>query len=62
MRGAFDMAGQDVSDRAPSLHGGIERVDRGAGHPEGDLDTFLLHDADSRIDGAHLGHMQFPSR
>ena len=56
MRGAFDMAREDVADGAAGLHGRIERVDGGAGDTEGAVHAFLLQDPDCRVYGTHLGH------
>ena len=54
VRGALDMAGQDVADAAMLAHRGIERVDRRARHAERDRDALALQHAHRRLHGRHL--------
>ena len=56
VRGALDVARQDVADRAAPLQRGIKRIDRGAGNAEGGHDAFLFQDTHRRIDCPHLRH------
>jgi hypothetical protein len=53
---AFDMAGQDMADRAAPLERGIERIDRSTGDAEGATDAFLLQDTYRGIDRSHIRH------
>jgi len=59
VRGAFDVACQDVADAAVSAQGGIQRVDRGTGDAEGCIDAFLAQYRDGGIDCSHSGHGSF---
>ena len=43
VRGAFDVARQVVADAVALAQRGVEGIDRGAGHAEGDLDAFFFH-------------------
>jgi hypothetical protein len=62
MRGALDMARQDVMDRATALQGGIERVDRRARHAEGLGHALALQNPDRSLDSSHSRHARSPAR
>ena len=59
VRGALDVAGEDVVDAAALLHRRVEGVDRGAGHAEGVRHTFLLQDRDGGVGRCHACHVDF---
>ncbi len=56
VRGALDVAREDVRDAAAPLHGGVQRIDRRARHAERAGDAFLFEDEDGGVDCAHAGH------
>ncbi|EKM97043.1 hypothetical protein C211_04998 [Stutzerimonas degradans] len=56
VRGALDVAGENVADTAIGAQGGIQRVDRGAWNAEGSVDAFLAHYRDGGVDCSHAGH------
>ena len=56
VRGALDVAGEDMADAAVVLHRRVERVDRGAREAEDGVDALLLQDGDCGVDGAHAWH------
>ena len=60
VRGALDVARQNVVDRAALLQGGIQRIDRGAGNTEGANNAFLFQNTHGSIDCSHLRHFTFP--
>ncbi len=47
------MASEDMVDASHLAHSSIERVDGGAGHPEGDVNAFLLEHLDSSFSCGH---------
>lgn len=53
---ALDVSRQDVADPTARLQRRIERVDRGAGNPEGADDAFLLKHTHCGIDSSRSGH------
>ncbi len=53
VRGAFDVASQDVMDAAALLQRGVERVDRRARHAERGGDAFFFHHVDGCFDSGH---------
>src|SRR5690606_23156083 len=59
VRGAFDVACQDVADAAVSAQGGIQRVERGTGDAEGRIDAYLAQYRDGRIDYTNSGQRSF---
>ena len=61
VRGALDVAGQDVADAAVRAHRRVERVDRRAGHAERDRDALLLQHPHRRLGRRHLGHRLPPT-
>jgi hypothetical protein len=58
--GGFHVPRQDVADAAALAHGGVERVDGGAGHTEGLRDAFLLQHTDGGLRRGHSGHDAIP--
>ena len=56
VRGALDMARQDVLDSAVPARGGVGGVDRGAGHPERVGRPLAFEDRDGGLCGSHPGH------
>ena len=56
MRGALDVARQNMGDRAALLQRRIQRIDRGAGNTEGANNAFFFQDPHGRIDCSHLRH------
>ncbi len=61
MRGALDVARQDVADGVARLQGRVERVDRRAWHAEGVGDAFALHHQNRRCGRRHPSHRRRPS-
>ena len=57
MRGALDMARQDMADRAALLQRRVKRIDRSPGNAEGGRDAFLLQNTHGCIDSSHLRHI-----
>jgi hypothetical protein len=56
MRGAFDVAREDMADRSAPSQRRIKRIDRSTRHTESTVDPLLFQNMNCRIDGAHLGH------
>jgi len=50
------VAGEDMVDAPHLAQGGVEGVDGGAGHPEGDLDAFLPEHVNGGFCSGHAGH------
>ncbi|MGY4312013.1 hypothetical protein ACVWW1_001316 [Bradyrhizobium sp. JR3.5] len=61
MRGAFDVARQNVPDRAVALQRGVKRVDRGAGNAERAGDPLAFENAHCCIHCSHF-HLMIPLR
>ena len=61
MRCAFDVARQNVVDRAALLQRRVKRVDRRTRHAEGADNSFFLQNPHRCIDRSHLGHWKHPS-
>ena len=58
MRSAFDMTGEDMTDRAARLERGVKRIDRSAGNAEGAGHAFFFEHANRGFDCFHPGHMR----
>jgi len=56
VRGAFDVAAEDVVETTVLLHCRVQRVDRGAGDAEHGTHAFLAHHRGCGIDCSHAGH------
>jgi hypothetical protein len=50
------MARQHVIDASDLAHRGVEGVDGGAGHPEGDIDALLAQHVNGSFRGGHASH------
>ena len=59
MRGALDVARQDVTNGAARLHRRVKRVDRGARHAEGD-NAFPLQHEHGGVHCVHSSHERSP--
>ncbi|MFK4514198.1 hypothetical protein ABIF20_001563 [Bradyrhizobium japonicum] len=57
MRGALDMARENVADRPALLQRRVQRIDRGPGNAEGSRDALFLQNSHGSIDGSHLRHI-----
>ncbi|MNF66070.1 hypothetical protein D3C84_478530 [compost metagenome] len=60
VRGAFDVASQDVVDTTDFLQCGVQRVDGGAGDAERGVNAFAAHHQYGGLDCSHFGHCLVP--